>query len=89
MANIKLTSGREVDLKPLKFFQRAEIKDIALKNYKENIPISLVLCGKCAVYSGACTETELDQGKFSDEEIYEIGTKVFEDLFLSETDKKK
>jgi hypothetical protein len=86
---VKLTSGREVELKPLKFFQRAEIKDIAFKNYQDKIPVSLALCGKCVIYSGIATEAELDAGKFTDEEIYEIGTKVFENLFISTLDKKK
>ena len=86
---VKLSSGKEIELKPLKFFQRAEIKDIALKNYKEGIPISLALCGKCAIYSGVATEADLDSGKFTDEEVYEIGAKVFETLYLSGVDKKK
>ena len=86
---MKLSSGREIELKPLKFFQRAEIKDIALKNYQEGIPVSLVLCGKCAVFSGAATDAELNDGKFSDVEVYEIGAEVFNTLFTSELDKKK
>jgi len=84
---VKLSTGKEVDLKPLKFFHRAEIKDLAFKNYRENIPVSLVTCGKCVMYAAGVTESELDNWK--DEEIYEAGAKVFEDLFISETDKKK
>ena len=84
---VKLSSGKEVDLKPLKFFQRAEIKDLALKNYQEKIPVSLVTCGKAAMFALNITEDKLDD--FTDEEIYEIGSKVFEGLFLSEADKKK
>lgn len=86
---MKLSTGRDVELKPLKFFQRAEIKDIALKNYQDNIPVSLVVCGKSAIYAGVCTEAELNDGKFTDEEIYEIGAAVFGSLFLAERDKKK
>lgn len=84
---VKLSTGKEVELKSLKFFQRAEIKDLALKNYQEKIPVSLVTCGKCAMYALGITEMQLDD--YTDEEIYEIGAKVFEVLFLSETDKKK
>ena len=84
---VTLSTGKEVDLKPLKFSQRAEIKDMAFKNYRENIPVSLVTCGKCAMYSLGITEDKLND--YKDEEIYEIGAKVFEDLFISETDKKK
>ncbi|KPK95789.1 hypothetical protein AMJ80_03505 [bacterium SM23_31] len=84
---VKLSSGREIELKPLKFFQRAEIKDLALKNYRENIPVSLVTCGKCVIYATGITEDELN--KWGDAEIYEAGAEVFKTLFISEEDKKK
>ena len=83
----KLTSGREIELRPLTFLQRADIKDQALKHYRDNIPVSLFVCGKALMYATGISESELTD--WPDEDIYEAGSKIFETLYVSETDKKK
>lgn len=83
---VKLSSGREVTLKGLKFFERAELKDQALKKYNENIPVSLVTCGRALIAAGV-TEEELET--WPDADVYEGGAEVFNMINLSETDKKK
>lgn len=84
---IKLKSGKEVELKPLTFMQRAELKDLALKNYRENIPVSLVTCGKALIYASSLNEKDLDE--WNDNDIYEAGAEIFSQMNLKETDKKK
>lgn len=84
---VKLESGREIELKPLTFFQRAEIKDLALEYYNKNVPVSLTVCGKAVMF--ACSLSERDLNDWADEEIYEAGAKVFETLIISDIDKKK
>ena len=84
---VKLQSGREVDLKPLTFFQRAEIKDLSLEYYNKNVPVSLTVCGKAVMY--ACNLNERELNDWDDAEIYECGAKVFESLVVSDIDKKK
>ena len=84
---VTLQSGREIDLKPISFFKRAEIIDMALEMYYKGVPVSLQVCGKCLQYSLGLSEKEL--GEWSDNEIYEAGNLIFVDLQKSELDKKK
>jgi len=90
---VKLSSGREIELKPLNFFQRAQIKDEALKKYNENIPVSLENCGRALMFSLDMNEAQFEKylldGNWQDEEIYEAGAKIFESLWVKELDKKK
>ncbi len=84
---IKLESGREVELKPLTFFQRAEIYDLYMEYVKRGVFVSYTVCGKAAMYALKIPEAKLDD--YSNEEIIEIANKVFEDLQKFELDKKK
>lgn len=84
---VTLTSGREVDLRPLTFLQRAEIKDQSLKHFNEKITVSLYVCGKAVMYATGLSERDLND--WPDEDVYEAGAKVFESLYISDTDKKK
>ena len=84
---VKLQSGREIELKPLTFFQRAEIKDLSLEYYNRNVPVSLTVCGKAVLYASGLSERDLND--WDDAEIYEAGAKVFESLTVSDIDKKK
>ena len=84
---VVLASGREIELKPLTFFQRAEIKDLSLEYFNKNVPVSLTVCGKAVLYSCSMSESQLND--WTDEEVYEAGAKIFETLYVPENDKKK
>ena len=87
---VTLKSKREVEYKDLTFYQKAEIKDMAFKDFLEvgNKPyFSLVMCGKAIQYGTGISDAKLNE--WDDKEIYELGSIIFERLQLSETDKKK
>lgn len=85
--NHTLSTGKEIKINPLSWVQRAEIKDSALAGYINKIPVSLVTCGLAAKYALKISDSAIED--FTDSEIYEIGAKVFDDIDISETDKKK
>lgn len=84
---VVLKSGREIELHPLNFFQRAEVKDLALEYWNKKVPLSLTVCGKCVLYAARIAETSLNE--WTDEDVYEAGGIVLGDLFKSDLDKKK
>lgn len=85
--NIVLESGREIKINPLTWRQRAEIKDLSLKHFRDNIPISLLVCGRCVQCATGLRDTDLDE--WPDDDIYEAGAKIFAQMHLSEQTKKK
>ena len=89
MEKIVLKSGREVNYEKPNFFQRAEIKDLAVEYYNRDIPMSLTVCGKIAIHCKIATETQLNEGVFTDVELYEIGAKLLEKFYNTELTKKK
>jgi len=89
MDKLTLKSGREVDYTKPNFFQRAEIKDLAVEYFNKDIPMSLTVCGKIAIHCKMATETELNEDKFTDEELYELGAKMLEQFYSTELTKKK
>ena len=89
MDKITLSSGKEITYERPNFFQRAEIKDLALEYYQKNIPISLTVCGKILIHCKIATERELNDGKFKDDEIYEIGAQLLTEFYDVELTKKK
>ena len=89
MEKIVLKSGREVKYEKPNFFQRAEIKDLAVEYYNRDIPMSLTVCGKIAIHCKIATETQLNEGVFTDVELYEIGAKLLEKFYNTELTKKK
>lgn len=84
---VKLKSGKEFEIKPLNFKHRAEIKDLALEYYAKGLRVSLAVCGKAVCYNLGILERDLDN--WDDGDIYELGGFIFEQLYLSDTDKKK
>ena len=86
---ITLKSGRKVNYEKPNFFQRAEIKDLAVEYYNRDIPMSLTVCGKIAIHCKIATETQLNEGVFTDVELYEIGAKLLEKFYNTELTKKK
>ena len=89
MEKIVLKSGREVNYEKPNFFQRAEIKDLAVEYYNRDIPMSLTVCGKIAIHCKIATETQLNDETFTDVELYEIGAKLLEKFYNTELTKKK
>jgi len=86
---ITLKSGKKVNYEKPNFWQRAEIKDLAVEYYKRNIPMSLTVCGKIALHCRVATDIELNDGKYTDEELYEIGATLLNEFYTVELDKKK
>jgi hypothetical protein len=84
---VKLKSGKEYEIKGLTFKQRAEIKDLALEYYKRGVPVSLEVCGRAVCFALGIQPGALDS--WDDNDVYELGAEVFNQLYLSETDKKK
>jgi hypothetical protein len=89
MSKVVLKSGREVEYTKPNFFQRAEIKDLAVKYYNEGIPMSLTVCGKIAVHCKIATEQQLNDDEFTDAELYELGASLLEEFYTAEITKKK
>lgn len=83
---VKLSTGREVELKVPTIRQRMKLRDLSLHFYNTGkgfiegcLDAALIGLGK----------NENDVSDYTDEELIEIGTKVFELMNVSETDKKK
>ena len=85
---VKLTSGREIDLKPLNVMQRAEILDDAhvfsVEHPKAGFSFKTFV--KSIMFSGI-KESELLE--WSQEEIAEAAMEIFKSLNNSESFKKK
>ena len=86
---ITLKSGREVKYTKPNFWQRAEIKDLAVEYFKKDIPMSLTVCGKIALHCKIATEQQLNDEEFTDIELYEIGAEILNEFYTVELDKKK
>ncbi len=89
MDKITLESGREVEYQKPNFFQRAEIKDLAVEYYNKNIPMSLTVCGKIVIHCKIATEQQLNDDDFTDAELYEIGARLLAEFYDTELIKKK
>ena len=86
---ITLKSGRKVNYEKPNFFQRAEIKDLAVEYYNRDVPISLTVCGKIAIHCKVATLQQLNNDEFTDIELYEIGSTLLEEFYNTELTKKK
>jgi hypothetical protein len=86
---ITLKSGKVITYVQPGFFHKAEIKDLAVEYYNKGIPMSLTVCGKIAIHCKIATETQLNNGEFEDAELYELGAKLLEEFYSTETTKKK
>jgi len=86
---ITLKSGRKVNYEKPNFFQRAEIKDLAVEYYNRDVPISLTVCGKIAIHCKVATLQQLNNDEFTDIELYEIGSTLLEEFYSNELTKKK
>lgn len=86
---LTLKSGREVEYTKPNFFQRAEIKDLAVSYFNKDVPMSLTVCGKIAIHCKVATEIQLNDGEFTDKELYEIGVELLNSFYIVELDKKK
>ena len=86
---ITLKSGKKVNYQHPNFFQRAEIKDLAVEYYQRGIPMSLTVCGKIAIHCKVATEQQLNDNEFTDVELYELGGTLLEEFYNTELTKKK
>jgi len=86
---IVLKSGKEVTYVQPGFFQRAEIKDLAVEYFQKGIPMSLTVCGKIAIHCKIATEAQLNNNEFDDAELYEMGAMLLEEFYNTELTKKK
>ena len=86
---ITLESGKKVVYEKPNFFQKAEIKDLAVEYFNKNVPMSLTVCGKIAIHCKVATEKELNEEKFTDIELYEIGATLLNEFYNVELTKKK
>ena len=86
---LTLKSGKVVKYEKPNFFQRAEIKDLAVEYFKRGVPMSLTVCGKIAIHCGVATERELNEDIYTDRELFDIGDKLLAEFYTVELDKKK
>ena len=89
MDKITLKSGKEVTYTKPNFWQRAEIKVLAVEYFQKDVPMSLTVCGKIAIHCKIATEQQLNDNEFTDAELYEIGARLLEDFYSTEITKKK
>jgi hypothetical protein len=86
---ITLKSGREVTYEKPGYFPRAEIKDLAMEYFKKGLDVSFTVIGKVILSCEAATEKQLDDGEFTDKELVEIYSLLFEEFYTVELTKKK
>lgn len=89
MNKLTLKSGKEIEYTKPNFFQRAEIKDLAVEYYIKGIPMSLTVCGKIVIHCKVATEQQLNEGLYTDKELYEIGALLLDEFYQGELTKKK
>ena len=85
---ITLKSGKVITYEQPKFFDKAEIKDLAVQYYNKGIPMSLFVCGKIAIHCKVATEAQLNNGDYGDEELYEMGALLLAKFYDTELTKK-
>ena len=86
---LTLKSGRVVKYEKPNFFQRAEIKDLAVEYFNKDVPMSLTVCGKIFLHCKIGTMQQLESGEFTDKELYEIGGTLLGEFYSIESTKKK
>lgn len=84
-----LNSGKEIEYSKPNWEQRAEIWDLAMEYHAKKVPLSVQVCGKLMKYCKVATFQDLEEEKYSLNEILEIGGLLLNELFSVELDKKK
>jgi len=86
---ITLKSGKEIAYEKPGYFQRAEIKDLAMEYFKKGLDVSFTVIGKVVISCAVATEQQLNDGEFTDKELIEIYSLLFEQFYSVELTKKK
>ena len=84
-----LKSGREVEYTKPNFDRRAEMIDLTMEYYNKGVSLSMKVCGKIAIDCKIATIEQLHNDEFSYDELYEIGGRIINELYLSQLNKKK
>ena len=84
-----LESGKKVNYEKPSFKERAKIWDDSAKAFNSGLALSLETCAEILTLCKVCSEKELNEDKFSIEEVYEIGAHILNEIFSLELNKKK